>query len=182
MKVFLIAFRGTGGFNNPSYKDEPALIKAGHVGIQFEGDERIFGFHPSPQAESVAGGEEKITDLLKDHIPQPGIVQIDTLIFERAFHLARQGERTEVLALTYELPDDTFEKACQTLLQWYNIQKVFWYNFPPIEGSFKEDEYNCATFPQLLGLEIPSKDGVLHNYLNEMREQGAILWKPASSA
>ena len=42
--VRLIAFRGV-GFSNPRYTNEDALIKAGHVGFQLEGDPTIYGFH-----------------------------------------------------------------------------------------------------------------------------------------
>lgn len=177
MKIFLVGFRGTGGFYNPKYKAEPALIKAGHIGIQFEDDARIFGFHPTLTAEDEAGGEDAIVELLRSHVPQTGCVQDDTAIFERANVLFNQGERTEVLALIYEVSEEAFQKIKQTLLEWYNIKKEFQYNFPDEEGQFEENQYNCATFPELLGLTLPVKDGRLAFYIEKMLEQGAVGWQ-----
>ena len=42
-KITLIGYQGTGGFRSPRYAREPGLIKAGHVGIQCDGDDRIIG-------------------------------------------------------------------------------------------------------------------------------------------
>ena len=75
MKVYLLGFRGVGF----KVKDEFALIRAGHVGWQLEGDDRIFGFHPTPTAIEAAGGEEAAIRILKDeHDTLDGTVQIDT--------------------------------------------------------------------------------------------------------
>lgn len=168
MKILLLAFRGTGGFNNPQYKNEPALIKVGYVGILFEGDNRIFGFHPTSEAAEAAGGQDNLVALLKQRIAQQGRIHEDTTVFERAYALNQQGERTRVIALTYEVSEETFQRVRQTLLEWYNTGKTFQYNFPFRDGSFNEGEYNCATFPKLLGIVIPSEDRLLFNYIAEM--------------
>ena len=43
-KIYLIGFRGT-GFRDAKFSGEPALIRAGHVAIAFEGfEDRILGF------------------------------------------------------------------------------------------------------------------------------------------
>ena len=177
MKIFLLAFRGTGGFRDPKYSSEPALIRAGHVGIQFEGDDRIFGFHPTLAAETAAGGEDAIIDLLKNHIGQSGAVQDDTSIFERAYILFKQGEHTEVFVLTYEVEEEEFHKMRQTLLEWYNMKKEFTYNFPNHDGTFAENHYNCAIFPKLLGLPLPSENGLVSHYIGAMRLKGAKAWQ-----
>src|SRR5688572_7533851 len=96
-KVSLIAFRGTGNFKSPKYRDKPGLIKAGHVGIQLEGEKRIFGFSPPAKVSEAVGGEEKLLELLLEHHPQIGTVQDDTEIFELAYQLHQKGERTEVI-------------------------------------------------------------------------------------
>jgi hypothetical protein len=180
MEIRLIAFRGTGGFRDPRYQNEPALIKAGHVGLQLEGDATIYGFHPTQEAAEAAGGEDQLTNLLKQHIAQPGNVQDDTAIFERAHALAQQGERTEVIYLTYTVSDAEFQNIHAQLLEWYNNQQVFQYNFPAFDGKFADDEYNCAMFPGLLGLTLPSESGNLVDYLDDMREKGAEEWQPKS--
>ncbi len=178
MKIYLIAFRGTGGFDSPKYMNEPALIKAGHVGIQFEGEQRVFGFHPNPQTSENMGGEDKVIELLRQHIAQPGTIQDDTEIFVRAYTLSVQGERTEVLALSYELSEERYQEIRVKLLLWYNEQTQFQYNFPQEGGGFPSGEYNCSTFPLLLGINIPTESGLLHEYVALMRQQGAESWQP----
>ena len=182
MKIHLIAFRGTGGFDDPKYEQERALIKAGHVGFQLEGDPVIYGFHPSPEAANVAGGEEKLVVLLKNHVAQPGYIQDDTKTFERAYTLHQRGERTEVLELVYEVSEAEFEEIHRKLREWYNTKREFQYDFPQEGGGFPEGEYNCATFPQLLGIPIPSQSGLIFQFVAIMRQQGAEAWQPKSNA
>jgi hypothetical protein len=181
MKFFLLAFRGTGGFRNPKYKDEPTLIKAGHVGIQLEGDSRVYGFHPTLQATMAVGGEDQLVERLKSHTPHQGCLHDDTEIFERANELFQRGERTEVLVLTIDVSETEFQAIQSKLLEWYNNKKEFWYNFPQEGGGFAEGENNCSTFPQLLGIPIPTDTGFIHEHVAVMNQQGAKRWQPKSN-
>jgi hypothetical protein len=175
--VYLLGFRGTGDFDHPQYAHEPALIKAGHVGLQLEGDERVFGFHPTVAAAEQAGGEKALIELLKEHQAQDGTVQEDTAIFQRARALAQQGERTTVWVIAYEFTTAEFEAFQNQLLDWYVHEKIFRYNFPKTDGSFNLGEYNCALFPKLLGLAIPSLDGNLRVYIEALK-RGGTEWQP----
>jgi hypothetical protein len=177
-KIYLMGFRGTGNFKSPKYRDKPGLIKAGHVGIQLEGDGRIFGFSPPPEISASVGGEEKLIEMLLEHIAQPGTVQDDTAIFELAYQLNQQGERTEVLSLELEVSIEAFEDIKQQLLEWYDTQRTSLYNLPFEDGTFREGECNCAIFPNLIGVQIPTKNGNLRHYLEVMLEEGAVLWQP----
>ena len=95
-KIYLIGFRGT-GFRDAKFSREPALIRAGHVAIAFEGDEnRILGFHPTWEAIEAVGGEEAAIAWLKAKKTLEGTLQEDYSIFARALELAEQDARTTV--------------------------------------------------------------------------------------
>lgn len=177
MKIHLIAFNGTGGFDR-NLGRLPALVIAGHVGFQFEDDPNIYGFHPTPEAVKAAGSEKEIVALLKNHIPQPGCIQIDNEIFVRANEESEKGERTEVLYLTYEFDDSEFQRIKTTVQEWYNIKKEFWYNFPTYGGGFFQDQYNCSTFPMLLGIPVPCDTGYIYELIAVMLKEKARKWEP----
>jgi hypothetical protein len=144
--------------------------------LQLAGDERVFGFHPTVAALEQAGGAAALTDWLIAHVAQDSAVQDDTLIFRRAHALAQQGERTTVWQIAYELSAEEFERVRTMLLEWYNTGQVFRYNFPKADGSFNPGECNCALFPKLLGLTVPSENGNLRTYIEAMA--GGKLWQP----
>jgi hypothetical protein len=174
--IQILCFRGTSGFDNPKYEHLPGLIKAGHVGIKFEGDSTIYGFHPSPKAEEDAGGEGALLDMLKEHQAQEGTWQDDTDIFIQAHNLSKQGEKTEVWVLSHELSDDEFSEIYGRSLSWYSEGKVSRYNLPNLDGTFADGEYNCATFPKILGVELPVNNGLIRIYIAEIKKLGAKLW------
>jgi filamentous hemagglutinin len=176
LKIYLVAFRGLG--NDPE-NQEPGLVKLGHVGIQFEDDPRIFGFSPLISMQD----EEILISNLKNHQPQPGTVKDDTAIFERVEALFENGERTEVIYTVWDnLSQDNYLQMKQQVLSWYNTQEIIGsYNLPQDGGGFGENEYNCATFPSLLGLPIPSYSGLIKDYIRLMRNQGAQRWQPPSN-
>jgi hypothetical protein len=176
-KVSLVAFRGTGNFKSPKYRDKPGLIKAGHVGIQLEGDKRIFGFSPPPRVSEVVGGEEKLLELLLEHVAQTGTVQDDTEIFKLAYQLHQQGERTEVIVLEQKLEEKEFEAIKEALLDWFRNEKTYLYNLPYEDGTFEDGQCNCAIFPILIGIKLPTENGNLRVFLEAMREQGAKSWQ-----
>jgi hypothetical protein len=176
--IRLLAFRGT-GFRSLEFHHEPALIRAGHVGIMFEGEDIIYGFHPTHQAVIDAGGEEAILRNLRDHVRQHGCLQDDTSIFLRAKELAEQGSHTNVYELVYEVSIEEFEQILRRTRDLYETKDEFWYNFPHHDlGGFAPNEYNCSTFPSLLGIHIPSESGVVHIFIEAMQKLGAVEWQP----
>lgn len=64
------------------------------------------------------------------------------------------------------------------MLQWYTEGKVFQYNLPDRDGAFNPNEYNCAVFPKLLGIDIPLDNGKVYLYVDKMIELGATEWRP----
>jgi filamentous hemagglutinin len=178
----IIAFRGTGGFENPKYASLPALIKAGHVGLKFENDETIYGFHPTSAAEIAAGGEKGLMELLLNHVAQEGSWQDDTLIFKQAHGLSQSGERTKVWALAQEISDEAYAEIIAASKQWYTDDKLrAKYNLPNRDGDFQSGEYNCATFPSVLGVKLPINNGIVAIYIEAMKNQGASEWHPSST-
>jgi hypothetical protein len=173
-EIYLVGFRGTGSVTDEEspYFSEPALVRAGHVAIGGVIPDTLIGFSPTPEAAEAAGGELALLKLLKDHIAQHGRLQDDTAVFNRAKALAAQGERTTVFKLTIQVSDETFK----TIETWYNDQKEAKYNFPNEDDTFEPDEYNCGTFPALLGVPIPSHSGSIKTYIGEMILKGAIEW------
>jgi hypothetical protein len=171
-----MAFRGLG--NDPE-NQEPGLVKLGHVGIQFEDDPRIFGFSPATSTED----EEILISHLKAHYAQPGTIKDDTAIFERADELFEQGERTEVIYTVWDnISEAEYLQMKGQVLTWYNTQEnIALYNLPQDGGGFGENEYNCSTFPQLLGLSIPLDTGLMKDYIRLMRNQGAQRWQRPSN-
>jgi hypothetical protein len=174
-KVYLIGFRGT-GFRDAKFRGEPALIRAGHVGIAFEGaEDRILGFHPTPEAVAAVGGDEAAIDWLKARKTLDGALQEDYSIFVRAAELVQRGARTTVWQLIVEVPDEDFERIRQQAIAWYNERKVFAYAFPPEEPM--PDRDNCATFPRRLGLPLLDPIGQIKDYVRVLEQQGE-RWKP----
>lgn len=173
--IYLIGFRGT-GFRDHKYSNEPALIRAGHVGIAFEGDEmQIYGFHPTPEAAESLGNDEAVIDWLKRLKTLQGALQLDTEVFVRAHELAKGGARTQVWQMSVPLADEIFEQIKSQALLWYTRKKAFNYSFPPEEPL--PDRDNCATFPRRLGLPLPEKTGQLTYFIPALAAMGSE-WQP----
>jgi hypothetical protein len=175
--IQIFCFRGTAGFKRTEYMHLPGLIKIGHVGVKFEDDPIIYGFHPSPKAVKDAGGTEGLLALLNKRQYQEGIWQDDTAIFNQAYQLSQQGKRTEVRILSQNFPDDEYDEIRNTSIRWYNGEKIFRYNLPEIDGTFADGDYNCATFPKVLGIKLPVDDGRISAYFKAMIELGAKTWQ-----
>ncbi|MEM9955249.1 MAG: hypothetical protein AAF846_26820 [Chloroflexota bacterium] len=177
-KISIIAFRGT-SFRDPKYKTENALIRAGHVGWIFEDEpDVIYGFHPTNKAVEEAGGVDQLILLLKGKKRQPGSIQDDTAVFVRAYQLAQAGARTQVYEITYNLIEDEYDAIYARVMTLYETQAEMWYNFPKRDGTFEKNESNCAIFPSLIGIPIPSLNGLVGEYIQEMRQKGATEWHP----
>jgi len=175
--VYIIGFRGT-GFRDKRYFGEEALIRAGHVGISFEGNkDRILGFHPTQDAIAVIGDDEAVIERLKGHHSVDGALQDDTMIFQRAFELAEFGARTEVWQMAIASSNEEFERIRIQALEWYQEQKIFSYAFPPDDKPPIESQDNCATFLRKLGLPLPEPTGKLLDFIPAIKADGHE-WQP----
>lgn len=174
-KIYLIAFRGT-GFRDARFRGEPVLIRAGHVGIAFEGaEDEILGFHPTAEALEAVGGEDAAILWLKEKKTLEGALQEDYAIFARAAELAQQDARTAVWQMTVEVSDEDFERIRRQTITWYTEKRVFTYAFPSDEPMPERD--NCATFPRRLGLPVSDPVGQIKDYVRALEMQGEP-WKP----
>ncbi len=173
--IYLIGFRGT-GFRDTQFANEPALIRAGHVGWAFEEEtEVIYGFHPTAAAVERVGGEAEAIKWLKAKHTLDGTVQYDTAVFERAHELAQQGARTAVWQISVMVDDVEFARVHTVTINWYNEHSQYSYGFPPDEP--KPDQDNCATFPRRLGLPVLDAIGQISEYVRKLEADGD-RWQP----
>lgn len=173
--IYLVGFRGV-GYRMEAFKDESLLIKVGHVGFAFEGEEgRVFGFHPTTDAARAIGEDAAIIAHLKRLQSLPGTVHDDTAIFRRAHALAVAGVRTQVWQFGIPVSDDEFDRIRALVWLWYTEQKTFPYAFPSEELT--PDSDNCATFPRRLGLPLPEPTGQLVAYVPRLAASGQ-RWQP----
>lgn len=173
--IQVLIFRGTGGVYNedsPHYH-EPALVRAGHVGVMGIIEGTIIGFHPTPEAAEAAGGEEALLNALWDKIPQPGRLQDDNAYFERAYELSEMGERTTVYMYEVEISDATLND----IRSWYNNGKEAIYNFPSKQGRFSGTESNCAMFWfTWFRIALPKQTGNIKELVEVMEEEEYSIW------
>ena len=99
--IRVLIFRGTGGVYNPDhpYHGEPALVRAGHVGVSGVIGSKIIGFHPTSEAAEALGGEKELLAALKDKQPQLGRLQDDDAYFDRAAELVETTVTAQVVML-----------------------------------------------------------------------------------
>lgn len=179
-RLDVLIYRGTGGVRNKThpYHDEPALVRAGHVGIAGVIDGDIIGFHPTPEATETIGGTDELIKKLERLEPVPGRLQSDTHYFQRAHELAAETNgRTTVYTYSVEVSDETLAMI-QT---WYNDEKEALYNFPNHEGQFKNDESNCAFFWKRFNIPLPARTGNLRELTEKMKAEGYETWQPSES-
>lgn len=169
-QIYLIGFRGT-GFRSERFKHESLLIRAGHVGFFFKGEENlIFGFHPTEEACRAVGDDEAVKEWLKAHHPMEGALYDDTAIFERAAALAEEESPTVVWQLEVSVSDEAFDRIRKQANAWYNERQTFIYAFPSDE--FTDNRDNCATFPRQLGIPLPEPTGNLREYIPALQADG----------
>lgn len=174
--IQILIFRGTGGVYNEDHPfySEPALVRAGHVGIIGIVEDKIIGFHPTPEAAEAAGGEKALLNALKDKKPQPGCLQDDDTYFERAYQLIEVTDgRTTVFMYEVEIAEETLNQ----IRSWYNDRKEVLYNFPKPDGSFNATESNCAMFwLDWFKIPLPLKTGSISTIVKEMQKEGYSKW------
>ena len=176
--IEVLILRGTGGVFNPEHPhhSESALVRAGHVGVKGIIDDKIIGFHPTPEATLVAGGESGLLAALKRKQPQPGRLQDDDEFFERAYELIEETDgRTTVYMYEVEIPDETLHQ----ILSWYNQGREALYNLPHEDGLFNEGESNCAMFwVDWFRIPLPKRTGSIKVLTKRMIDQGYDTWHP----
>lgn len=175
--VQVLIFRGTGGVYNANhpYHDEPALVRAGHVGVMGIIDNTIIGFHPTPEAAQAIGGEEALLDALREQQPQPGHLQVDNRYFERAHELA---EETNGHTTVYMYEVEISDAIQQQIRSWYNEQREALYNFPnKADGKFNEGESNCALFWNRFGIPMPVNTGNIREIIERMQADNYDMWE-----
>jgi hypothetical protein len=178
-QIFLIGFRGT-GFRAEPYKHESLLIRAGHVGFYFEGEEDvIFGFHPTEEACRAVGDDDAVIAWLKAHRTLDGALFNNTAIFERAAVLVQEATPTEVWEMSVAVSDEMFEHVRTQTIAWYNERRIFTYAFPSEDDVENRD--NCATFPRRLDIPLPEPTGNLRDYMPALQAQGK-RWREKGAA
>lgn len=173
--IRVLIFRGTGGVYNPDhpYYGEPALVRAGHVGVSGVIEGKIIGFHPTTEAAEALGGEKELLVALKDKKPQPGRLQDDDAYFKRADELVKETKgRTTVYFYEVEISDETL----QSIRSWYTEKKTALYNFPDDDGQFKQGQGNCAVFWQRFSIPLPVVSGNIREIIQIMDEEGYDKW------
>ncbi len=189
--VSLIGFREVGFDKNSPYANEDALIRAGHVGVMLEGDDAIYGFHPTPEAIEAEGGIENVINKLKDKRAAytiDGRVYNDRNVFVRAAELAELNtpirfasntkdpvEFLEVWQFDFSVDDEEFLRIRDQLLAYFEKGTISPYAFP----RFNPTGDNCATFPMKIGIRVPVVEppGQLSLYIPELEKQGK-RWRP----
>jgi hypothetical protein len=176
--IQLVAFRGTGGVFDDEHErfGENPLIRTGHVSLGGVIEGKLIGFSPTPEATEAIGGMDNLLEALRNYQPQPGRLQDDTAIFERAYELAvEHNERTTVYVMDIDVSDETVAE----IKKWYNEKREAFYNLPSRgKPEFADNEFNCATFPQKFGVTIPIMTGKLSMYIEIMKIKGAKAWTP----
>ncbi len=173
--IQVLIFRGTGGVYNSQhpYYNEPALVRAGHVGVSGVIDGKIIGFHPTPEVAEAIGGEVTLLKALGERIPHFGCLQDDNAYFERASELIEETDgRTTVYMYEVEISEDTLEN----IRLWYNEKKLALYNFPDDDGEFQLGESNCAIFWQRFSIPLPVESGNIREIIQIMDEEGYDKW------
>lgn len=174
--IQVLVFRGTGGVYNAEhpYYSEPALVRAGHVGVAGVIDDKIIGFHPTSEAAQAIGGEKALLNALKDKIAQPGRLQDDDEYFKRA-HELRDATNGRTTVYMYEV--EISEETLNNIRTWYNDNKEALYNFPD-DGQFKNRESNCAMFwVEWFKIPLPKRTGSIKVLAKEMKDEGYDIWQ-----
>lgn len=174
--IRVLIFRGTGGVYNSAhpYYGEPALVRAGHVGVSGVIEGKIIGFHPTTEVAEALDGEKELLEALKEKKPQLGRLQDDDAYFERAFELVDETEgRTAVYMYDVEITDETL----QSIRSWYTEKKTALYNFPDDDGQFNQGQGNCAIFwLDWFKIPLPLKTGSISRLVKEMQKEGYDKW------
>ena len=177
--IQILIYRGTGGVYNSDdpYYGEPALVRAGHVGVIGVIDDKIIGFHPTPEVAESLGGEKPLLNALKDKIAQPGRLQDDDEYFKRAHELSdATNGRTRVYMYEVEISEATLKD----IRTWYNEGKEALYNFPDEDGEYTNRESNCVIFwVEWFKIPLLEKTGKIRVLPEKMKLEEYDIWQNA---
>lgn len=149
------------GFRNSTDETVQAALeqaKYGHVGFSFNTGKKTYGF--GPHAPGLSGAQ--LEEALKAGKSFRGKLTNDTAIFNSASDLG-----LNVQSFTYNVSRFTYYKArvgarLQSTLPFLPGRR---YSLPRRSGGFNPGCWNCATYPQALGLLTPGPTGQLRDFL-----------------
>ena len=131
------------------------LIYTGHVGISFAApDMPIFGFNPNPDTNKI----DIIFDTLKQGGAYPGKVSCDTQAFEMA-----KERGIEVKVSENSFSESEYNEIRRLFLEELHKSK-YRYSFPGGKG-----DCNCATWPAKINIPIPTSDGNMKKYMENIK-------------
>ena len=167
-----------------SFTDRHPLLWAGHIGISLNGGSKIFGFTPHVP-EGVALGD--FMARLKGNEAFPGVVGDDTAVFRiAASKHANEKWNTEVEVVSELVQSEKKLEVVDKVMKWSGMKpgehgKSYAFPLPKDKaqggnhfvdqkGVSGSDQANCATFPAMVGVEIPDSSGVLGTYMPALSE------------
>jgi hypothetical protein len=175
-----------------SFGEQDPLIKAGHVGISFDGGKTVYGMTPETNGMPLA---EVIARLKRNEL-FPGNVLIDNRHFELARErAASRGWDTDVTRaiVTFDPSEqsgiykDVTQRANDAAGGQYD-QAYTWPFKTPVDGDYyrsgstpdgraydKDCIGNCAIFPSMVGVPIPTR-GRMQDFMSELK-----LWAEADA-
>lgn len=165
-KVILYGFQGKARLA----KGISPLIATGHVGLSADGGKTIYGFGPIKPDD--LSDKEFMKLLRRERQSFDGHLSDDTMLFSQvATGQFNEGSwKLELYCLQQTVDDIIFTNVLQ---QIKNQGKGSKYMLPHANFPFPPNTYNCATFWEQCGVDIPDKSGILREYLSAMIDQGA---------
>jgi hypothetical protein len=159
------------------------LLKYGHAGISLNDGTTIHGFTPD-RSSRMDLTDSQFEALIRSNAAVPGIAGNDTPIFSLAAYYARTegwdidiSNRTILLDVERRADIETqmkrnSENGGKGAGDGHGYSYQFPYKTPNDQGSHYADECtkNCATYPELLGLDVPENSGLLSRYVPKLLE------------
>jgi Hemagglutinin repeat/RES domain len=169
--INLYGFRGAG----KSVDDEGithAYQYSGHVGYSFDQGKTIWGFGPDYGDESL----DQVIDNLKNHLSYPGRIDDDTKVFTTVQTGSLTVRGSDLPQVVYELKIPAPKDEYDLILAKHN-ESLSRGSMDDIRYQWPTDpmpcnSYNCATFPEYLGIPVPEDTGILRRYIEELEKRG----------
>jgi len=177
--VSLYGFRGAGDLSPEGLNTaEHPYLRTGHVGYSLNGGYDINGFGPDVPPDM---SPSSTIESLKNGGSYAGKIDNDTKVFEMVAkepEIARSGLPQEVIEQKIQVPRRTFEaiKSAQDRIGIDVATENARYSFPGKDGTFAEGTFNCATFPEELGIPVPESTGNMKSYMPALEQVGQP-WK-----
>ncbi|CAN1596855.1 filamentous hemagglutinin [Pseudomonas mediterranea] len=178
--VSLYGFRGAGSTSDLLAESTHPYVITGHVGYSLDGGKTIYGFGPSV-SEGMSAYEA--IQSLRNGTSYPGVISDDTFIFESVANstaMGRGGVPQTVYQQKISVSQAQFDaiKTAHDAIGVGNPMVDVFYSFP-VRGGVAPGgcHFNCATFPNSLGIPIPENSGVMKVYMPNLEKLGAP-WRP----